>query len=116
LSRLDELRSRALRNGDEALLDSVYVGGSLVLRADRKLVQAYAARGLRLRSPIDYLSARVMNRGADAVALAVVDQVRAPTATTASGTALALPADRPTSHVIVLRRVAGRWLIARVSA
>jgi hypothetical protein len=116
LAHLDELRSRALRLDDPAILRSVYVDGSDALHADRALVLAYRARDLRLLARVAYLSADLVRRRADRVRLAVVDQLRSAVVATASGSVVTLPADQPTSHTIVLRRTGEGWLIAAISA
>jgi len=115
LDRLDSLRSRAWRTGDPEALSRVYVAWSGALRADRAMVSAYRSRGLRLRVRLAFMRVRLVDRRPGEVTLAVVDRLRSVAATSASGGVAQLPADRPTAHTIVLRRVGGRWLIADVS-
>lgn len=115
----DVQRAGAWAAGDIAALGRLYVAGSAAGRADRAMLRAWVARGwvirglrtqvlaLRLvdRSP-DRLRIRVTDRvsGAEAVLLAPgVDDVRR-----------RLPWDAPTSRVLTMRRVGGRWLVSSV--
>jgi hypothetical protein len=114
LDGLDGLRSRAWRTGDLAALSEVYVRGSGALLADRAMLAAYRSRGLRLPARLDFLRVLLVERRPDEATLDVVDRLRPAAARSAAGAVVALPADQPTAHTIVLRRIGGRWLIADV--
>jgi hypothetical protein len=115
LDHLNGLRSRAWRTGDPAALSDVYVRGSGALRADRTMLAEYRSRGLRLPARLDFLRVLVVARRSNEATLAVVDRLRPAAARSAAGAIVALPADQPTAHTIVLRRIGGRWLIADVA-
>lgn len=110
----DDRRAAAWARGDVDLLRRLYVSGSRTGRADVAMLRAYADRGLRvtgLRTQVLAVAvralapARLVLRVTDRLAGGVVRGAARP---------LALPVDRPTSQVVVLRRVGGRWLVASV--
>lgn len=117
LRRLVSRRSAAWRLGRPRLLQRVFVAGSTVLRRDRAMLRAYQARGLTVRAVRSHLLGILEIRSAPAYAvLSVTDQLGPATAVDRRGSSQLLPADRPTRHLVVLSRKAGRWLIARVAA
>jgi hypothetical protein len=116
LERLGALRDHAWRVGDPGELDRVYAHDSPALLADRRMLHAYWSRGLRPGEVrLDFAVVRVVDRRPGQVTLAVVDRLRPTRIHTDVGEAASLPADHPTAHTIVLRRVDGRWLIADVA-
>ncbi len=79
------------------------------------MLRKYAARGLSVRGvSLAFGSVRVARRSPGVVTLRVVDQLQAATAVDKRGRRLDLPRDRPTRHVIELRRFRGGWRIADV--
>jgi hypothetical protein len=117
LQTLDAERARAWRSGDVSALRRVYTAGSPALRADRRMLAAYQARGLRPSGVrLEFASVEVSSAGPHRVTLQAVDRLRQMHIRAADGSVTALPGDEPTSHTIVLREVDGRWLIASVRA
>jgi hypothetical protein len=117
LGRLDAIRARAWRAGDPSALDRVYVAGSGALRADKRMIDAFGSRGWRPDEVrLELLAVSVVDRRPGEVTLAAVDRLRPVRVHTDVGGVANLPADEPTAHRIVLRRVEGRWLIADVIA
>ena len=112
----DARREAAWASADPAALRSLYVRGSGAGAADVRLLRAYDARGLVVRRIVTQVFAlRVLHHDAAHLSLRVVDRVaggvvRDSTRTRALGTT------RPVVRVVVLRRVAGVWKVAEVSA
>ena len=114
---LDRARARAWRRGRPALLRQVYLPSTAALRRDRSRLHAYAARGVRVRGVhLRFGSVAVVARAGRMVRLHVVDQLGAATALDQHGHRRELPRDRPTRHIIELRRSADGWRIATVQA
>lgn len=110
----DEQRSAAWADGDVAELRSLYAPGSRAGRADAAMLRAWRARGLRvegLRSQL--LAVDVRRRTAARLVLEVTDRM---TGGVAVPGGWSLPGDLPSRHVVTLRRVAGEWRVASVSA
>ncbi len=108
-------RSFAWHRGDPTLLDSVYVAGSTVESRDRRMMRAYAARGLDVRGArlrLGSVTERSRTRGV--VRIQLVDRLGPTTAVGTSGQRYSLPRDLPSRHVLVLRRVGGAWRIANI--
>ena len=108
----DERRAAAWEHGDAAGLRSLYTDGSVAGRRDVAMLRAWSGRGLRvggLRTQLLRVDARA--RTPYRLVLGVTDRV-------AGGVAVpgrvALPRDRPTRHVVTLRRVAGEWRVSSV--
>jgi hypothetical protein len=117
LERLDTLREHAWLTDDPGALRRVYAPGSAALRADLRMLAAYRSRGLRPdRVRMAFSELRVVGVRRLEVTLAVVDELQPVRVSTDVGARVALPADQPTAHTIMLRRVDGRWLIADVRA
>jgi hypothetical protein len=115
LAALAVTRGRAWQTGEPGLLRRVYVAASPVLRADRRMLAAYRLRGLRPQGVrLEFTSVFVVRRQPGEVTLAAVDRLNPTRVRSSLGTVVSLPADQPTAHTIVLRRVGGRWLIADV--
>ncbi|HET7431683.1 MAG TPA: hypothetical protein VFJ89_09270 [Nocardioides sp.] len=111
----DAARSRAWAEGDAAALSALYVPGSAAGRADRRLLGAYAARGLRVEGLVmQVLAVRVVRAEPDRWVLRVTDRVASATAV-GRGTRIALPRDEPSTWMVVLRHVGGRWRVGSVS-
>ncbi len=114
LDRLDRRRQRAYAAADPALLRSVYVSGSPVLRHDLAMLRAYSERGVRLTGVrLRTLDLTPLDRSGRYVRLRVVDQLDRPVAH-GEGGAVRLPRDRATARVIVLRDAVDGWRIAAV--
>jgi hypothetical protein len=115
LERLDRLRAKAWTTGSLTGLQRVYAPSSAVLRADRHMLRTYLSRGLRTDGVrLEFADVRVVGQRPGEVELAVVDRLGPVRVHTDVGGAASLPADQPTAHTIVLRRVGGQWLIASV--
>jgi hypothetical protein len=116
LDLLDGRRAMAWRTGRPSELSGVFVPGSPELAEDRRALRGYVDRGLVVRSVREgYDVEAVERRDPSTVVLLVVDRLEAAYAVAGSGATEALPVDRPTRHHIVLRRLGGRWLIARIT-
>ena len=115
LASWDARRSRAWTTGDVAALRRLYVPGSRAGRGDVRMLRAYAARGLRVRGlGTQVLALRVVRESPRLLELVVTDRVTGGEAV-GRGRPLALPADRPSTRRLLLRRVGGRWLVDEVS-
>lgn len=117
LGRLDDRRTRALRDANPSALAAVYAPGSAVLARDRATLGAYQRRGLRLRgAELALLEVRVLGREPGRVRLHVVDRLGGTSAVTPAGRGLPLPRDRATERVVTLVRTAAGWRVASVTA
>ena len=111
----DAARSRAWAEGDPAALAALYTPGSEAGEADRRLLRAYAVRGLRVEGlAMQVLAVRVVRAEQDRWVLRVTDRVAAATAV-GPGTRLPLPRDEPSTWTVVLRSVEGSWRIGSVT-
>jgi hypothetical protein len=114
LAGWDARRSRAWAAGDVAALRRLYVPGSRAGRGDVRMLRAYVARGLRVRGlGTQVLALRVVRESPRLLELVVTDRVTGGEAV-GRGRPLALPADRPSTRRLVLRRMGGRWLLDEV--
>jgi hypothetical protein len=114
LHGLDRHRTRAYAQGDPALLSRVYLPGTRVLAADRRMLAAWIDRGatvsgVRLRVLRADRLGRTVGAGAR---LRVVDRLGPAVAHLPDGRQRALPRDRPTERVVVLVRTRHGWRIA----
>ena len=110
----DHARSHAWATGDVAALRRLYVAGSAAGRADVRLLRRYQARGLVVRQlRMQVFAVRVMRRDDGILRMRVTDRVAGGVAVTGRRR-FRLPVDRPTTHTIVLRRVADSWRVASV--
>ncbi|MGH3498165.1 MAG: hypothetical protein ACRDP1_11955 [Nocardioidaceae bacterium] len=118
LRRLDRGRDAALRTGERGRLASVYVTGSAVLERDRALLVALRRRGLALvNARLRVLAVRLLGvkhrQGLVwQVRLWVVDRLTDASVRLRSGSVVALPRDRPTARIVVLRHTRAGWRIA----
>jgi hypothetical protein len=118
LREWDRRRASAWADGDEIALARLYLPGSSAGAADVALMRRYAARGLVVRGiRMQLLRARVLVARPRRIELEVTDRLTAAVAVRLVDTATTrrLPADAPTTRTLELRRVGGRWLMARVS-
>jgi hypothetical protein len=115
LAALDRIRGMAWLRGEPRLLRRVYSAASTPLDHDREMLASYTRRGLRVRGVrlhIDRL--HVLSRAAGRVRLLVIDQLGPATAVSRPGYPRRLPTDRPSRHLVVLRRTEAGWRIAAV--
>jgi hypothetical protein len=95
----------------------VYTPQSRALSLDRSQIRRYHRRGLHVNGVhLDFGRVVVLHREPHLVRLRVVDRLSPMTALTRSGSPRSLPRDRPSRHLLVLRRTAVGWRIARVHA
>ncbi len=112
---LDAVRERAWRQGRPAVLGSVYVLGSPLLRRDQAMQAEYADRGLRVAgASLDLDRVRVVARRPGVVRLVMVDELGPLVARAGDGRTRPLPDDRPSRHLLELRREGEKWQIADV--
>jgi hypothetical protein len=79
------------------------------------MLRAYLRRGLRVRLHTQVLAVDVRRRTPSRLRLVVTDRLVGATAV-GVGTRVPLPRDGPSTRTVVLRRVDGTWLVARVLA
>jgi hypothetical protein len=93
---LDRARSRALAEGDPALLDQVYLPGSAAAAADAVIVESLADQGLRVvDGRHDIVNVDVLDLGTtDGPRLAVIDTLAARPVVDGSGRQVAATAAR----------------------
>jgi hypothetical protein len=115
LAGWDADRSRAWRDGDPQALATLYTAGSRSGRADRTLLAAYAARGLRVRGlEVQRASVEVEAVTTDRMVLLVTDRLVATTVSRRGSRPVELPRDDWSTRRVVLRRVGERWRVAEV--
>lgn len=115
LAEWDVARAEAWGDGDPAALRALYTGSSRSGLADRRLLAAYAGRGLRLHDlAVQRASVEVVRRTADRLVLQVTDRVTGGWATTASGERVDLPRDRWSVRRVVLVDRRGDWRVVEV--
>ena len=116
LARIDARRDRAWRQGRPGRLATVFVPGSAALRADRAALRGYLRRGYEVGpTRLAYWQVRVVADPRDRVRLAMVDRLLPVQVTGPDGRRHALPADRPTRHVVTLVHSArSDWRIATI--
>jgi hypothetical protein len=115
----DRRRASAWAAGDPVALATLYVPASSAGAADVALLRRYAARGLVVRDlRMQVLRARVLVTRPRRVTLEVTDRLAGARAVRVDRTDAArrLPADTASTRILELRRVGGRWLMARVSS
>ena len=112
LAELDRVRAEAFATGDTSLLRDVYTADSRGLRADRRVIAAYARRDGRVQgAQLRVLSCRVERQDGDRVVLDVVDQLAPARVAWGDGSSTRLPTDRPTRRTVTLRRTHAGWRI-----
>jgi len=116
LARIDARRDRAWRQGRPGRLATVFVPGSAALRADRAALRGYVRRGYDVGpTRLAYWQVSVVADRRDRVRLAMVDRLLPVQVTGPDGSRHALPADRPTRHVVTLVHTArSGWRIATI--
>src|SRR4051812_18448306 len=115
----DRRRAAAWAAGDVAALRALYLPSSSAAHADVGLLRRYLSRGLRVEGMrMQVLRARVLASTPTVVEVEVTDRLAAGVAVRVDDPRVArrLPADGASTHVVRLRRLQGRWLVARVSA
>jgi hypothetical protein len=116
LARIDARRDRAWRQGRPGRLATVFVPGSVALRADRAALRGYLRRGYDVGpTRLAYWRVRLVADRSDRVRLAMVDRLLSVQVTGPDGRRHALPVDRPTRHVVTLVRTRpSGWRIATI--
>ena len=115
LREWDQRRAQAWTDGDATALAGLYTRGSHTGHHDRRMLAAYAARGLRvtgLRTQV--LSGRVRSWAPDRISIEVTDRVWGARAV-GPGVQISLPRDRPSTRTVSLRRVDDVWLVEEVT-
>ncbi len=111
----DAARVDAWRRGDQAALRDLYTGDSRSGRADRRLLAAYDARGLRVRGlEVQRASVDVEQVSAGRLVLRVTDRLAGGWVRTAAGRQVHLPRDRWSTRRLVMARRDGRWAVVEV--
>lgn len=111
----DQRRAAAYAAGSVEGLRRLYVDGSTAGRADVRMLRRYVARALVVDGmATQVLSLDVLRVRPSTVRLRVTDRLvgaeaRSPTRS------WPLPRDSPSSRVVTLRYVEGRWLMAAVT-
>ena len=117
LSRLrawDARRAAAWASADRAALRALYVPGSVAGRRDVAMLDAWTARGLRVRGlRMQLLAARVRVHRAPGWCCGVTDRVARAVAV-GPGVRRPLPRDAPSTRTVELVRAAGTWRVAAV--
>ncbi len=115
LMRLDRWRTAAWRRGDVELLRRVYTASSSGLAAERRMLDRYRDRGLRVTGVrLTFGHVAVLERAPRRVVLDVIDQLGMMRAVSTGRPPVSLPRDQPSHHHIELRRVTTGWLIASI--
>lgn len=110
LAGWDAERSAAWADGDVRRLASLYTDGSVAGERDVAMLRRWVDRGRVVTGlRMQVLSLREVSRTADRWVLAVVDRVVG-----AESDGVPLPTDEPSAHTLVLRQVAGEWLVSAV--
>lgn len=111
----DRRRADAWADADPAALARIYVPGSSAGAADVALLRRYRDRGYAVHGiRMQVLTARVLVQRPRLVRVEVTDRLAG--ATAVGATEQVLPTDAASTRVLVLRRVGGQWLMARVLA
>jgi hypothetical protein len=110
----DAQRASAYASGSVADLRSLYVRGSAAGEADQRLLKAYVARGLVVDGMrMQVLALDVVRATPSVLRVRVTDRLVGAEARGPTGV-LPLPRDSPSTRVVTLRAVAGRWLVESV--
>lgn len=110
----DRRRAAAWTRSDAAALRALYTRGSAAGARDVAMLRAWSRRGLAVRGlATQVLGVRVLGRDPSRWVLAVTDRVTRAVAV-GSGVRRRLPADRPSTWRLVLRRTDGEWRVASV--
>lgn len=109
----DQRRAEAWSDADPGALARLYVPGSSAGATDVALLRRYRARGYSVRGMrMQLLAVRVLVLRPRLLRVEVTDRLAG--ATAVGATEQVLPTDAATTRVLVLRRVGGQWLMARV--
>lgn len=116
LTAWDQARATAWAAGDPGALSALYVPGSVAGQRDVALLGTYAARGLRVVGMTrQVLRAQVLVDRPGLIRIDLTDRLAAAAAERPEEpVAVPLPSTMPRRRVVELRRVRGRWLMARV--
>ena len=110
----DARRARAWARGSPAALAGLYTPGSRTGLGDRRMLRAYADRGLRVTGlRMQVLAVEVRVAGQDRLVLRVADRLARGVARGRAGP-VPLPTDRVSVRLVELRRVAGAWRVGEV--
>jgi hypothetical protein len=110
LEEWQEARARAYATGDVAALRALHVPGSQAGRRDVAVLQAYAARGVRL--DLTARSDRVAVLVARPRVLVLRERARLQAVARHAGRERVLPVHEPQWRRIVLRLLGGRWRLS----
>lgn len=112
----DRRRARAWTTGSPATLIGLYAPGSRTARRDVEMLDAYRARGLRVRwMRRQVLALRVRACRARRLSLLVTDRLVDAVAV-GHGNRTGLPPGQPRTRRVELRRVVGGWRVTEVYA
>jgi hypothetical protein len=112
----DRRRARAWARGDPAALTRLYVVGSRTARRDRAMLAAYRARGLRVGSMgRQVLRVHLLTCHTRRISILLTDRLVDAVAV-GHGHRTGLPAGRPVTRRVDLRREAGSWRVREVYA
>lgn len=115
LTDWDRARAAAWRRGDAAALAELYAAGSVAGRADRALLAAYDARGLRVSGlRMQRAAVEVVAADAERVALRVTERLVGATAIGPRGRTM-LPHDGWSVRRVVLRAAGDGWQVVEVT-
>lgn len=115
----DVRRAAAWATGDPDALARLYTARSAAGAADLAMLRRYTDRGLVVRDlRTQLLRARILTIRPRRLELEVTDRLAGAVAVRAGEprSARRLPATAPSTHLLVLRRPAEDWVVARVSA
>jgi hypothetical protein len=111
----DQARADAWRRGDPTALDPLYAGGSRSGVADRRLLAAYDARGLRVHGlGVQRAAVEVEQATPRRVVLVVTDRLTGGWVRTRAGERVDLPRDRWSTRQVVLVAREGGWRVVEV--
>jgi hypothetical protein len=112
----DVRRSRAWAHGDAGALSRLYVRGSSAGSADVALLQRYQARGFVVSAMrMQVFAVRVLTVRPTVLRLEVTDRLASAVAVRGE-VRRPLPAGAASRRMLVLRKVRGCWLMARVGS
>jgi len=111
----DTLRAQAYADGDVRALRELYLPGSSAGHRDVRLLERYAARGLRVTGiQTQLLRAEVRSERLGRLVLALAERVTGARAV-GPGTSVRLPQGAVRVRVVTLVQREGRWMVSAVS-
>lgn len=111
----DTARAAAWQRGDDRALAALYTGASRSGLADRRLLAAYDARGLRVHGlGVQRAAVEVVRASPHRVVLVVTDRLAGGWVRTRSGERVDLPHDRWSTRRVVLVGREGEWRVVEV--